>query len=83
MTGAVDVAQSLLGSMAKLDLKTVDYPAMILIRVPGAPEDSPAGAAPPIMIVSSDLRSYLSLSLSLSLSRGRSARVSFPPDCVL
>eukprot|EP01052_Picozoa_sp_SAG31_P042277 SAG31_NODE_6668_length_1932_cov_4.963565_1_plen_468_part_01 len=48
---AFNAFQSLLGSMVKLDLKTVEFPALILIRVPGAPEDAPAGAAPPIMIV--------------------------------
>ena len=38
-----------LQGMPKIELKDIDFPALILVRVPGAPAGSDEGMAPPIM----------------------------------
>ena len=46
---AFNMLNAQLQGMPKIELKDIDFPALILVRVPGAPAGSDEGMAPPIM----------------------------------
>ena len=46
---AFNMLSTQLKGMPEIDLQDVDFPAILLVRVPGAPDGSDAGMTPPIM----------------------------------
>ena len=46
---AFNMLNSQLQGLPKINLQDIDYPAILLVRVPGAPDGTDSGMAPPIM----------------------------------
>lgn len=52
---AFNMLSSQLQGMPKINLQDIDFPAILLVRVPGAPDGSDPGMAPPIMTTAASI----------------------------
>ena len=53
---AFSTLQTQLNGMPKIDMRDIDFPALLLLRVPGAPDEGTTGGmAPPIMVVTASV----------------------------